>query len=62
MALLARFSDHSLRMQIALVFGTLVIALDAVLEQFSKPQRQQHRQANHQRAEHQRDLHAQAVV
>jgi diguanylate cyclase (GGDEF)-like protein len=31
MALLARFSDHSLRMQIALVFGTLVIALAVLL-------------------------------
>lgn len=31
MALLARFSDHSLRMQIALVFGTLVILLAVLL-------------------------------
>ena len=31
MAWLARFSDHSLRMQIALVFGTLVIALAVLL-------------------------------
>lgn len=31
MALLARFSAHSLRMQIALVFGTLVIALAVLL-------------------------------
>ncbi len=31
MALLVRFSDHSLRMQIALVFGTLVIALAVLL-------------------------------
>jgi diguanylate cyclase (GGDEF)-like protein len=31
MALLARFSDHSLRMQIALVFGTLVIVLAVLL-------------------------------
>ncbi len=53
--------------QLAGVFGHHLqrvprIALDAVLEQFAEPQRQQHRQAHNQRAKHQRNLHAQAVV
>ena len=31
MMLITRFSDHSLRMQIALVFGTLVVTLSVLL-------------------------------